>query len=102
MNDDLSKCSVCGSARVIPGKLSSGEGDAYFEFSEFNWTSYWTTLSATGSGVPMSQHGSARVCIDCGAVSASLTVDVKELQKVLDKWGTEALKSRLASGHGSL
>jgi hypothetical protein len=87
---------------VIPGKLSAGDGEAFFQFSEFNWMRYWTTLSSTSSCIAMHQHGSTRVCIDCGAVSASLTVDVKELQKVVDKWGTGALKSRVGSGHGSL
>ena len=99
MNDPIQKCTACGSSRVVSGKLNPGtEGDAWFAFSELKEERYWTTIHNTPRVAPVRDDGSASVCLDCGKVSALLTVDVKEAKRVLDKWGTDALKSRLAIG----
>src|SRR5690242_14435352 len=96
-NEDLLKCGACGSSRVVPGSIA-GEGGAWFEVSEVERLRYWTTLSGTTTGVDIHQEPGVRACLDCGAVMASLTVDVQKLRKVIDKWGTDALKSRLRAG----
>lgn len=99
MNDPIQKCTACGSNRVVSGKLNPGtEGDAWFAFSELKEEHYWTTIHSTPRVAPVRDDGSASVCLDCGKVSALLTVDAKEAKRVLDKWGTDALKSRLANG----
>ena len=98
MNDNIEKCGACGSNRVVSGKVQYEGVEASFGFSELKEEHYWTTISNTPRDVLIRQRGSARLCLDCGTVSASLTVDVKEAKKVLDKWGTDALKSRLATG----
>lgn len=95
MNDPIPKCTACGSNRVVSGKLSL---DAWFVFSELREDRYWTTFNNTPRFATVRDDGSASVCLDCGKVSALLTVDVKEAKRVLDKWGTDALKSRLAIG----
>ena len=84
---------------MVSGKLHIG-GDGVipdFEFTELNEVKWW---GSRGVAVHEREPGSARVCLDCGTLSASLAlaVDVKEAKKVLDKWGTDALKSRLAFG----
>ena len=82
---------------MLSGRLNGVEGDEpYFGSSELSG-GYWTTFS----GIPQSisiHHDGAWMCFDCGKVTASMSVDVKEARKVMDKWGTEALKSRLAAG----
>ena len=110
MNDLIQKCTACGSIRVVAGQLGRlneeqkaaiSEEPAAFFFSELKEKpGYWTSFSISESprAVSIRHHGSASVCLDCGAVSASLIVDVKDAKKVLDKWGTDALKSRLAIG----
>ena len=102
-NDNMQKCDACGSNRVVAGKVSYGDG-LFFEFSESELKEerYWTSIHNTPRTVDIRDHGSARLCLDCGAVSAALIVDVKDAKKVLDKWGTDALKSRLAAGNESV
>ena len=84
--------------RAFPQPVSDQEHDAWFVFSELREDRYWTTFNNTPRFATVRDDGSASVCLDCGKVSALLTVDVKEAKRVLDKWGTDALKSRLAIG----
>lgn len=97
MTGPIPKCAACGSSRVASGKLDGDEGDGIlFTFSESNGRA-WFTLSHVPLGVFVRQEG-VRICVDCGKVSALLTVDAEEAKKVLEKWGTDSLKSRLAIG----
>lgn len=97
MTDPIQKCAACGSNRVTSGRLDDGYGSGtQFEFSEYNG-SYWFTWSSVPRAVTIRQDR-VRLCLDCGKVTASLSVDVEEAKRVLDKWGTDALKSRLAIG----
>ena len=95
-NENLPGCDACGSSRVASGKLAGGE-DAriWFEFSETNGR-YWRTISNVPSAVSVSQNA-VKMCLDCGKVTASMSVDVKEAARVLSQWGSDGLKSRLAS-----
>jgi len=94
----MQKCDACGSNRIVAGKVSAGEG-LFFEFSgsEFKEENYWTTFHILGADnfVFIRNLGNAKLCLDCGKVDSSFTVDVKEAKKVVDKWGTDALKARL-------
>ena len=96
MNDPIQKCDACGSRRVTSGRLDGGEGGLGFEFPEYNG-GYWLTWSNVPRSVSI-RYDRLKLCLDCGKVTASLSVDVEEAKRVLDKWGTDALKSRLAIG----
>ncbi len=99
MNDPIHKCASCGSGRVVSGKFNVGtEGDAGFEFSELKKEHYGTTVHNTPRTTTVRDDGSAKVCLDCGKVTASMSVDAKEAEKALNQWGTDALKARLAVG----
>ena len=103
MNDNLQKCAACGSDRVVAGVLLTppGEEGQSFGFSELKEKSgYWTTFSIRElpRAVLIRHRGTATACLDCGNVTASLTVGVKEATQVLDKSGTDAVKARLAIG----
>ena len=98
MNEPIQKSTACGSNRVVSGKVDL---DAWFAFSELIeqgcWTKrYWTMIHITPRVTTVRADGGASACLDCGKVSALLTVNVKEARRVLDKWGTDALKMRLA------
>ena len=110
MNDNIHKCRSCGSNRVVAGQLGRinddqndaiSEEPAAFIFSELKEKpGYWTSFSISEPlprAVSIRHHGSASVCLDCGVVNASLVVDIKDAKKVLNNWGTDALKSRLAT-----
>ena len=98
MNDNnLQNCDACGSSRVVSGRLDDGNGSGIgFEFSEYNG-GYWLTWSNVPRAVSIRQDR-VRLCLDCGKVTASMNVDVKNAKRVLDKWGSDALKSRLDGG----
>jgi hypothetical protein len=97
MHENIGKCDACGSSRVTAGRLDDSYGSGtQFAFSEYNG-SYWFTWSNVPRAVTIRQDR-VRLCLDCGNVTASLSVDVEEAKMVLDKWGTDALKSRLAIG----
>jgi len=97
MHENMQKCDACGSNRVASGKLDGGDGGGiHFEFSESNGRA-WFTLSGVPLGVLIRQDR-VRLCLDCGKVTASMSVDVGKAKRVLNKWGSDALKSRLSSG----
>ena len=97
MNDNnLQNCDACGSSRVASGRFEGDGGGIAFEFSEYNW-GYWLTLSGVPRTVSIRQDR-VRLCLDCGKVTGSMNVDVEEAKRVLDKWGSDALKSRLDGG----
>ena len=82
---------------MASGKLDGDEGGGIlFKLSESNGRA-WFTLSHVPLGVFIRQDR-VRLCFECGKVTASLSVDVEEAKWVLDQWGTDALKSRLAIG----
>jgi len=109
MNDIIQKCAACGSIRVVTGQLMrapNDEGQSHgtdtpvgFGLSELKEKScYWTIFSIRElpRAVLIHRPGSANACLDCGNVSASLSLNVKEATKVLEKSGTDAVKARLA------
>ena len=109
MNDIIQECTACGSIRVVTGQLMptpDNEGQSHgtetpvaFGFSELKEEpGYWTTFSIRllPRAVLIHRRGSATACLDCGNVSASLSLNVKEAMKVLEKSGTDAVKARLA------
>lgn len=97
MTDPIQKCAACGSSRVASGKLDGDEeGGILFKCSESNGRALFT-LSHVPLGVFIRQEG-VRMCVDCGKVTAWLSVDMEEAKKVLSQWGTDGLKSRLAIG----
>ena len=111
MKDNLQKCAACGSNRVVAGVLLTPPDDegqskgtetpVAFGFSELKEKpGYWTTFSIRElpRAVLIRQRGTATACLDCGNVTASLTVDAKEAMQVLEKSGTDAVKARLAIG----
>ena len=111
MNDIIQKCAACGSIRVVTGQLMTapdGEGQSHgtetpvaFGFSELKEKpGYWTTFSIRElpRAVLIHRRGNANACLDCGNVSASLSLNVKEAMEVLEKSGTDAVKARLAIG----
>jgi hypothetical protein len=110
MDDESHTCEACGSQRVISGSLGGVadergrhhgyERPAVFAFSDLKEEHYWTTITLVGTAraVPIQQHGSARLCLDCGTVDASLSADVAQAKKVLDKWATDDLRSRIDAG----
>jgi len=94
-HNSLQNCDACGSSRVASGRFEGGEGGGIaFEFSEYNW-GYWLTLSNVPRTVSILQDR-VRLCLDCGVVTASMSVDVEEAKRVLAKWGSDALKARLS------
>ena len=95
INDPIQKCTASGSNRGVSGKVDL---DAWFAFSELKEERFCTTINITPRVVTVRDDGSASVCLDCGKVTASLGLDLEEAKRVLDKWGTDALKSRLAIG----
>ncbi len=97
MHENIQNCDACGSSRVVSGRLDDGYGSGTSSaFSDYNG-GYWLTYSSVPRAVSIRQEG-VRLCLDCGKATASMNVDVKEAKRVLDKWGTDALKSRLAIG----
>src|SRR5262245_21597197 len=94
-------CPACGSHRAVSGRLTLGDGIlpgfVLTETKPSKWWSWESGAIARGFEVFDRQPGSATVCMDCGRVSASLAVDLKAAWKVVDKWGTEALKARLVA-----
>ena len=109
MNDNIQKCAACGGDRMVSGVLlltpdeegqtKGTETPAAFGFSELKEKpGYWTTFSIRElpRAVLVRQRGNATACLDCGDVSASLALDVKEAMQVLEKSGTDAVKARLA------
>jgi hypothetical protein len=97
MHENIQSCDACGSSRVVSGRLDGGDGPGlFFEFSESNGR-HWFTLSHVPLGVSIRQDR-VRLCLDCGKVTASMSVDVEKAKRVLEKWGTDALKSRLDGG----
>ena len=105
MDDNNYTCNACGSDRVVGGKLvvlgSTGYGPgAAFVLNEMKKQPLKRFLMlAPPAGVPIRrEHQSATLCLDCGTVNASLTVDVKQAEKVVEKWATDALKRRIGAG----
>lgn len=49
----------------------------------------------------LGQAGPLLDAFGCGKADASFTVNVEAAKKVMDKWGTDALKSRLAAGNNA-
>ena len=109
VNHIIQKCAACGSLRVVTGQLMTApdaEGQSHgtktpvaFGFSELKAKpGYWTTFSIRElpRAVLIHRRGSATACLDCGNVSASLSLNVKEAMKVLEQSGTYAVKTRLA------
>ena len=101
MNDT---CDACGSHRMLLGKLGGvpdehGRHHGYecpagFVCSGIEQPPFWKPILAYPRHVAIRQHGVAGLCLDCGTVSVSLTADVKAARKVVDKWGSDALKPR--------
>ena len=102
MNDEIQKCAACGSNRVVAGRLTAEEygssefNSPCFNFSELKEENKTFYISSPRRGVLIRQRGNATVCLDCGNVSASLALDVKEAMQVLEKCGTDAAKARLS------
>ncbi len=99
MDNENYKCPNCGSMRLVSGKVSLVNGfRPDFEFSEVKKLGWWR--HDTGShGVSIREPSmSARVCLDCETGSVSFRIDAKKAIKVLEKWGTDELKARLAIG----
>ncbi len=103
MNDKIQKCAACGSGRVVAGRLvaeelgnSSEFNSPCFNFSELKQENKIFHISTPRRGALTRQRGNATACLDCGNVSVSLALDVKEAVQVLDKWGADAVKARLA------
>ena len=95
MHKEMEQCDACRSSRVVSGKLDGDEGGRIlFKCSESNGRA-WFTLSHVPLGVIIRQDR-VRMCLDCGKVTALMSVDVEEAKRVLSQWGTDALKSRLA------
>ena len=83
------------------GQSAGTETPVAFGFSELKEKpGYWATFSIRElpRAVLIRQRGNATACLDCGNVSASLTVDVEMAMQVLDKSGTDAVKTRLDIG----
>ena len=72
-----------------------------FSESDLKEERYWTTFHVhnTPRWFLISDPGKAKLCLDCGKLTASFTVDLEEARKVVDRWGTDALKSRLAASN---
>ncbi len=101
MNNPVNKCAACGSVHVVSGQLNllgDGVATSGFTFTELKALNSWEELYRPLRGIDVHERepGSATLCLDCGSVGASLIVDVKEARKVLEKWGTDAVKARLA------
>ena len=109
MNDPIQKCPACGSSRVVAGQLGQlseaiatiSEEPAAFLFSELKeQPGYWTSFSISEPlprTVSIRHHGNASACLDCGAVSAPLFLNIKDAKRVLEKYGTDEVKMRLAT-----
>ena len=102
MNDEIQKCAACGSNRVVEGRLAAEElgnssefNSPCFNFSELKVENKTFYFSSPRRGVFIRQRGNATACLDCGNVSASLALDVKEAMEVLENCGTGAVKARL-------
>ena len=91
---------------MVPGTLGGFSPDTRrlvrgpggFVLSEVKKRPLTTFLGMSGPVIPIRQHGSAMLCLDCGAVSADFTVDVEEATTVMEKWATEDLKLRMDIG----
>ena len=102
MNDEIQKCAACGSQRVVSVTTNIGPEDFVFleEMKELGW--WQANLGSLGSGpqgVRINKSWNARVCLDCGNGNTFFRVDANKVIKMLDKFGTDALKERLAK-HG--
>ena len=99
MYNENYKCPNCGSMRLVLGKVSlTNEYGPDFEFSEakkLGWLRYDTGRHGVSIREPSM---STRVCLDCGTGSVSFRIDAKKAITVLEKWGTDELKARLAIG----
>ena len=104
MDNENYKCPNCGSNRVVSGKVSIGDHGRGFEFLEIKKLG-WLRYAPYNHGVGMSSDffTSAKVCLDCGKGNALFTfsVDTEKAVKKLNKWGTDEVKARLATGDKS-
>lgn len=99
MDNKNHKCPNCGSMRLVSGTVSLTHGHGPdFEFSEvkkLGWLRYDTGRHGVNIREPFL---SATVCLDCETGGVSFRIDAKKAIKVLEKWGTDELKARLAIG----
>ena len=102
MDNENYKCPNCGSMRLVSGKVSlANEYGPDFEFSEVKKLG-WLRHDTGRHGVSIREPSmSARVCLDCETGSVSFRIDAKKAITVLEKWGTDELKARLATGDKS-
>ena len=98
INTMIQPCPACGSNRVVFGRLNLGDGIlGGFLFTEVKPAEWFWQSPFRGVDLHELEPANTGVCLDCGRVSASLAVDVKEANKVLENWGTDAVKARLAT-----
>ena len=71
---------------------------AVFAFPDLEEEHFLTTFFMVARTVVIQQHGSASLCLDCGTVDASLGADLIQAKKVLDRWATDDLRSRIDIG----
>ena len=113
MDAENQTCHACGSRCVVSGRLGGTTefgrtvaGDLIsggFVLSDVRRPPWWHFPGITpGPVVPIRQHGSAKLCLECGTLVASLTADVKDAKKLVDTWASDALKARLDSGDGAV
>lgn len=100
MDNENDTCPACGSFRVVFGYLNGGgrSRGIWFDLPKDDvrpWSTFLTVSAPVGPAVGIQQVGSALLCLDCGTVSASFQADIDMAIKVVDKFGTEELKSRL-------
>ncbi len=102
MDNESYKCPNCGSMRLVSGKVSLANGyRPDFEFSEVKKLG-WLRYDTGPHGVSIREPSmSARVCLDCETGSVSFRIDAKKAIIVLEKWGTDELKTRLATSDKS-
>jgi len=99
MDNENYKCPKCGSMRLVSGTVSlTNEYGPDFEFSEVKKLG-WLRYDTGRHGVSIREPSMCTtVCLDCETGSVSFTIDAKKAIAVLEKWGTDELKARLAIG----
>jgi hypothetical protein len=96
-SNNVQKCNACGSNRVVVGRVRAGDAPFEFSDSDLKEERYWTSIHFhnTARYLCLGNTENATLCFDCGKLEASFKVDIKEAKKIVDRWGSDALKARL-------